>query len=71
MSRCVECAYYAPAYIHDKDGRHVTLTHGECRRNPPVSTVLKDAEGLWVYSTDWPGVVDGDWCGEFKKMAEF
>ena len=71
MRRCKECIYYAPCFAPGTGGGGViTLMHGECRLHPPVSTVLKDSEGLWEHSTDWPIVVEGDWCGEFKHGGQ-
>ena len=59
---CKDCIYYAQTSVM-KDGGCVTVQpHGECRRNPPVVTLLEN----WDTRTNWPGVEDGDWCGEFK-----
>ena len=48
------------------------LNGGECRRHPPTIHVwTHDANygnGEEIRSsTDWPEVVETEWCGEFKK----
>ena len=62
MNHCKDCVHYT--YGGKYDG---AIGQGECRRYPPVMTSSKDVEGLWSYSTDWPVVIEHEWCGEFKS----
>ena len=59
MAECKTCQF-----IHKSNENNVG---GECRRFPPQVNCYVTPENGLDWSTDWPWVNDGSWCGEFKE----
>ena len=63
---CKLCLFYKVSRGTDR----LALGGGECRRQPPTIHVwTHDGScGEEIRSTtEWPSVLETEWCGEFKK----
>ena len=61
---CKLCLFYKTGVGADSQRLH----GGECRRHPPtIFTWTHDGE--IISSSDWPKVLETEWCGEFKQRV--
>jgi hypothetical protein len=62
-NRCDECRYW-------REGTEYSREEGECRRFPPLVTVMPDTEtGEPFPRIQWPRTYKEEWCGEWAKKA--
>ena len=67
---CKLCLFYKTGVGADSQRLH----GGECRRHPPTIHVWTHeanyGNGEEIRSsTDWPQVLETEWCGEFKQRV--
>ena len=59
---CRLCLFYKVGTSPDSKRLH----GGECRRHSPTVHVWTHRDEI-TSSTEWPQVLETEWCGEFKK----
>ena len=68
---CFDCVYFVPEGSQHNDlipRQWDECLEGECHRGVPrLGLMLKDRHGdSFRHFGEWPKVMAGDWCGEFK-----
>lgn len=62
MKECDNCKFSGVQLAPDKTINNI------CRRYPPKAQPIQmpSRDGITVQiATIWPGITDGDWCGEY------